>query len=62
MREGYKILNKNKKGFILKNNSEIITLIKNSLNNNDYLMIKGSNTTGLNKLTNEIKIGKHNAL
>ena len=62
MREGYKILNKNKKGFILKNNSEIINLIKNSLNNNDYLMIKGSNTTGLNKLTNEIKIGKHSAL
>ena len=30
-------------------------MIKNNLNNNDYLMIKGSNSTGLNSLTNQIK-------
>ena len=35
---------------------------KNSLNNNDYLMIKGSNSTGLNTLVKQIKIGKINAL
>ena len=62
MSEAYKILHKNKKGFILKNHSEIINLIKNNINNNDYLMIKGSNSTGLNKLTNNIKRGKINAL
>jgi len=37
-------------------------LIKNRLNNNDYLMIKGSNSTGLNSLANQIKRGKINAL
>ena len=47
---------------IIKNNSQIINLIKNSLDNNDYLMIKGSNSTGLNNLTNQIKIGKLNAI
>ena len=62
MSEAYKILYKNKKGSILKNNFEIINLIKNNINNNDYLMIKGSNSTGLNKLTSDIKKGKINAL
>ena len=55
-------LNKNKRGLIIKQKSQIINLIKNSLNNNDYLMIKGSNSTGLNSLVNQIKIGKINAL
>ena len=62
MSEAYKILYKKKKGTILKNHSEIINLIKNNINNNDYLMIKGSNSTGLNKLTSDIKSGKINAL
>ena len=53
---------KKKKGLILKNKSQIIDLIKNNINNNDYLMIKGSNSTGLNKITNEIKTGKVYAL
>ena len=35
-----------KKVLILKKNSQIIDLIKNNINNNDYLMIKGSNSTG----------------
>ena len=55
-------LNKNKRGLIIKKKSQIIDLIKNNLNNNDYLMIKGSNSTGLNSLTNQIKTGKINAL
>jgi MurE/MurF fusion protein len=58
----YKNLDNSKKGLILKNNSEIIDLIKNNINNNDYLMIKGSNSTGLNKITNDIKTGKIYAL
>jgi len=60
--ETYKNINKDKKGLILKKNSEIIDLIKNNINNNDYLMIKGSNSTGLYKLTNALKGGKINAL
>ena len=55
-------LNKSKRGIIIKQKSQIINLIKNNLNNNDYLMIKGSNSTGLNSLTNQIKKGKVNAL
>ncbi len=62
IKDTYKNLNKSKKGMILKKNSQIIDLIKNNINNNDYLMIKGSNSTGLNKLTNDIKIGKIHAL
>ena len=55
-------INKNKKGLILKKQSQIIDLIKNTLDNNDYLMIKGSNSTGLNSLVNQLKTGKINAL
>jgi len=55
-------LNKNKRGLIIKKKSQIIDLIKNNLNNNDYLMIKGSNSTGLNILANQIKKGKIHAL
>ena len=55
-------LNKNKRGIVIKKKSQIIDLIKNSLNNNDYLMIKGSNSTGLNSLANQMKRGKINAL
>jgi murE/murF fusion protein len=39
----------------LNNNSQIIDLIKNDLNNNDYLMVKASNATGLNKIVSNIK-------
>ena len=47
---------------ILKNKNEIISLIKNNINNNDYLMIKGSNSTGLYKLANNLKKGNLHAL
>ena len=55
-------LNKSKRGIVIKNKSQIIDLIKNNLNNNDYLMIKGSNSTGLNNLTSQIRAGKINAI
>jgi len=55
-------ISKSKRGIVLRNKSQIIDLIKNNLNNNDYLMIKGSNSTGLNSLTNQIKKGQINAL
>ncbi|MDB9935326.1 bifunctional UDP-N-acetylmuramoyl-L-alanyl-D-glutamate--2,6-diaminopimelate ligase MurE/UDP-N-acetylmuramoyl-tripeptide--D-alanyl-D-alanine ligase MurF [Candidatus Pelagibacter sp.] len=58
----YKTLDKHRRGAILKDKSKIIDLIKNDLNNNDYLMIKGSNSTGLNNLVNKLKTGKFNAL
>ena len=48
-------LSKHKKGRILYNNSQIIELIKNDLNNNDYLMVKASNATGFNKIVENLK-------
>ena len=48
-------ISKSKRGRILNNNSQIINLIKNDLNNNDYLMIKASNATGFNKITKNLK-------
>jgi murE/murF fusion protein len=51
----FKNLSQNKKGRILHSKSQIIELIKNDLNNNDYLMIKASNATGFNKIVKDIK-------
>ena len=44
----YKNLNKNKRGNILQCNEDVDLILKNIIANNDYLMIKGSNATGLN--------------
>jgi MurE/MurF fusion protein len=48
-------ISKKKKGRVLNNNSQIIDLIKNDLNNNDYLMVKASNATGFNEMIKNIK-------
>ena len=62
IKETYKNIHRKKKGLILKEISQIIDLIKNNINNNDYIMIKGSNSTGLHKLANALKREKINAL
>ncbi len=48
-------ISKSKRGRILRNNSQIIDLIKNDINNNDYLMVKASNATGFNMMINSMK-------
>jgi murE/murF fusion protein len=48
-------ISKSKRGKILNNNSEIINLIKNDLDNNDYLMVKASNATGFNMIVSKMK-------
>ena len=50
----YKNLIKSKQGNILQNKSDIDLILKNLIKNNDYLMIKGSNATGLNILTKKM--------
>ncbi len=55
IKETFKGLKPNKKAKILTNKFDIIDLIKKNLNNSDYLMIKGSNSTGLHKITNNLK-------
>ena len=57
IRETFKGLNSNKKAKIFSNKYQIIDLIKKDLNNNDYLMIKGSNSTGLHKMIANLKQG-----
>ena len=55
-------LKRNKKARVLNNKFDIFNMINNDLNNNDYLMIKGSNSTGLHKITQNIKQRGSNAL
>jgi murE/murF fusion protein len=55
IKETFKGLKSNKKAKILNNKFQIIELINKNLNNNDYLMIKGSNSTGLHKITANLK-------
>jgi murE/murF fusion protein len=51
----FKSISKLKRGGILNHNSQIIDLIKNHINNNDYIMIKASNATGFNNIVNYLK-------
>ena len=51
----FKGLKKNRRGRILNTPSDIYDLIIRDLNNNDYLMVKGSNSTGLNKIVKTIR-------
>ena len=62
IRETYKNICNEKKGLVLKETSEIIDLIKNNINNNDYLMIKGSNSTRLYEVANSLKKGIGNVV
>ena len=51
---------KNKKGKILNTISDISSVIKNYINDNDVVMIKGSNATGLNNFSKKLKEGEIN--
>ena len=62
IRETFLGLSQNKKGKILRNKKEIYQLIQTYLRNNDHLMIKGSNSTGLQQIIFNLKKGKKNAL
>ena len=50
----YKNLYKIKQGNILQNKDDIDFVLSKILNNNDYLMIKGSNATGLNLISEKM--------
>ncbi len=53
--ETFKGIKKNRKGRILRSSSDIFDLIVRDLNNNDYLMVKGSNSTGLNRIVGSLR-------
>jgi len=46
----YKNLKKEKRGNIFQCDKDVDFILKNIISNNDYLMIKGSNATGLNMI------------
>ena len=50
-----------KRGKILNSKKDILNFIINDIKNGEYLMIKGSNATGLNKISQSLKVGKINA-
>ena len=62
IKETFYGINSKKRGSILNNKNEIYQLIKNQLKNNDHLMIKASNSTGLNIVASNIKKGKTNVI
>ena len=47
----YKNLEKSKRGNICQSNQDVDLILKNIITNGDYLMIKGSNATGLNVIS-----------
>ena len=62
IKETFKGLKPSKKAQIISNKNDIINLINENLNNNDYLMIKGSNSTGLHKITKDLKVKTSNVI
>ena len=61
-KETLKNIKNTKKGKYLTRVNQINDLIIKQLNNNDYLMVKGSNSTGLNKFILKLKGNKSHAL
>ena len=51
-----------KKGKILYSNKDVLNFLHNEIKNGDYLMIKGSNSTGLNSIAKKLKSGNINAI
>ena len=62
IKETFKGLKPYKKAKILNNKFDITSLIKKNLDNGDYLMIKGSNSTGLNRLITNFKQSRSNVI
>jgi MurE/MurF fusion protein len=62
IKKTYQGLTENKKGLVLTSIMQINDLINNTLSNKDYLMVKGSNSTGLYKQSQILKLNRSNAL
>ena len=62
IKKTYQGLENNKKGLVLSNILQINYLINKILSNKDYLMVKGSNSTGLYKQSQLLKLNRSNAL
>ena len=62
IKETFKYLSINKKGKVFKNLKEAHDHLGKIIHNNDLLMVKGSNATGLNQFSKNIKMRKINAI
>jgi len=62
IKETFNSLSQNKKGKIFNNLDEAYKYFNKIIHNNDLLMVKGSNATGLNKFSKNIKKGKISAI
>ena len=62
IKETFKSISRSKKGKIFTNLKEVHDHFSNIINNNDLLMVKGSNATGLNKFSKNIKKEQINAI
>ena len=62
IKETFNYLSMNKKGKIFKNIKEAHVHFGKILHNNDLLMVKGSNATGLNQFSKNIKKGQISAI
>ena len=58
----YKKINKEKRGNIFQLEEDVDFTLNNIISNNDYLMIKGSNATGLNNLSQKDNKGILNVI
>ncbi len=58
----YNKITPQKRGRVIKSKNEILKFVKKDLKNGDYLMIKGSNSTGLHSVASKIKKGLINAI
>ena len=62
IKETFNYLSTNKKGKVFKNLNEAYGHFGKILHNNDLLMVKGSNATGLNQFSKNIKRGQISAI
>ena len=62
IRETFNYLLSNKKGEVFNNLKEAYNYFAKIIRNNDLLMVKGSNATGLNQFSKNIKKGQISAI
>ena len=62
IRETFSFLSANKKGKVFDNLNDAYNHLGKILHNNNLLMIKGSNATGLNKISKILKKGQINVI
>ena len=62
IRETFNFLSKNKRGKVFGSLNEAYNYFGKIMRNNDLLMVKGSNATGLNEFSKKIKRGQIGAI